>query len=70
VLPYVFEPFRRGSGHDARTSKNSMGLGLYIVKHIVKEHGGSIAVRSSESEGTIFTVRLPPHTPTSTHVAA
>jgi len=70
VLPHVFEPFRRGTGHDARTSKTSMGLGLYIVKHIVREHGGSISVRSSENEGTVFTVWLPQQTPISTHAAA
>jgi signal transduction histidine kinase len=69
LLPHVFEPFRRGTGHDARTAKGSMGLGLYIVRHIVKEHGGSIDVTSGPS-GTVFTVRLPQSTPTSTHAAA
>jgi signal transduction histidine kinase len=69
LLPHVFEPFRSGTGHDARTAKASMGLGLYIVRHIVKEHGGSIDV-SSVPGATIFTVRLPQHTPTPTHAAA
>jgi signal transduction histidine kinase len=35
------------------------GLGLYIVKHIVESHGGSIAVRSYTEQGTAFIVRLP-----------
>jgi sigma-B regulation protein RsbU (phosphoserine phosphatase) len=39
--------------------KGSMGLGLYIVREIVAAHGGSIEARSSEAEGTTFTVRLP-----------
>ncbi len=37
----------------------SVGLGLYIVKQIVKAHHGSVEVRSTEAEGTTFTVRLP-----------
>jgi signal transduction histidine kinase len=37
----------------------SIGLGLYIAREIVTAHGGSIDVRSSAEEGTVFTVRLP-----------
>ena len=35
------------------------GLGLSICKEIVEQHGGSLAVHSSEAEGTTFTVWLP-----------
>jgi signal transduction histidine kinase len=59
MLPHIFEPFRRGNGHDARTSKNSLGLGLYIVRQIVAQHGGEIDVSSSIEEGTTFRVKLP-----------
>lgn len=34
-------------------------LGLYITRQIVLGHGGHIDVRSSEAEGTSFTVWLP-----------
>jgi PAS domain S-box-containing protein len=54
VLPHVFEPGRRG---DARAG--GLGLGLFIVQQIVLAHGGSIEVRSSEGDGTTFTVALP-----------
>jgi signal transduction histidine kinase len=37
----------------------SLGLGLFIAREIVKGHGGTITVTSSESEGTSFVVRLP-----------
>ncbi|RKG99324.1 hypothetical protein D7V97_31825 [Corallococcus sp. CA053C] len=36
-----------------------MGLGLYIVRHIVDAHGGTIDVHSTQEHGTTFTVRLP-----------
>jgi len=60
LLLVLFEPLRRGSGHVDRAAR-SVGLGLYIVKHIVEAHGGSIDVTSTLSEGTTFSVRLPRH---------
>jgi phosphoserine phosphatase RsbU/P len=60
VLPYVFEPFERGEAHEAR---DSLGLGLYIVKQIVSAHAGHIEVRSDRESGTTFVVRLPFATP-------
>jgi len=35
------------------------GLGLLVSQKIVREHGGTIGVRSLSGEGTTFTVRLP-----------
>ena len=35
------------------------GLGLSIVQGIIKNHGGSITVSSTEGQGTTFTMRLP-----------
>ncbi|HYO57498.1 HAMP domain-containing sensor histidine kinase [Archangium sp.] len=54
----LFEPLQRATSQ-ADTSGRSVGLGLYIVKHIVDAHGGTIEVTSTEAEGTTFTVRLP-----------
>jgi signal transduction histidine kinase len=51
----LFEPFRRGGA----SSTGGLGLGLYITREIVRAHGGSIDVLSSEEEGTRFVVRLP-----------
>jgi signal transduction histidine kinase len=59
VRPHLFEAFRRGNAPDGQTSKSGMGLGLYIVRQIVEQHGGGIEVRSSHSEGTTFIVKLP-----------
>jgi signal transduction histidine kinase len=56
LLGEIFEPFRRGQrGVDG----GSIGLGLFIVREVVRAHGGEVSVRSSAGEGTTFTVRLP-----------
>ncbi|MES2605463.1 MAG: sensor histidine kinase [Pseudomonadota bacterium] len=57
----VFAPMRRhvsAQPEDAFRSKN-LGLGLYIASQVVVAHNGSIDLRSSEAEGTVFTVTLP-----------
>lgn len=56
----VFEPFFCFSGNIA-SSTSGCGLGLNIVRNIVKAHNGKISVRSREGVGTIFSVRLPKH---------
>ena len=58
MLQRIFEPLQRGVT-EADIATRSIGLGLYIVKHIVNAHRGSIEVKSSSREGTTFTVRLP-----------
>lgn len=55
-LAQVFEPYWRP--HAGRPG-GGLGLGLYICAQIAKAHGGTMAVRSSASEGTVFTARLP-----------
>jgi len=57
VFARIFEPLERGLEQEDRAGR-SIGLGLFIVKHIVSSHGGTIDVRSSERDGTTFTVRL------------
>ena len=37
----------------------SLGLGLFIARHIVLGHGGSLEVESSDTDGTVFAARLP-----------
>ena len=53
MVPEIFEPFRRG-----RRDGNGLGLGLFIVREVVRAHGGSVDVRS-DAAGTAFTARLP-----------
>jgi signal transduction histidine kinase len=62
MLPGLFEPLERGSAL-AENRERSIGLGLYIVRHLVLAHGGSVDVHSTATEGTTFTVRLPRRPP-------
>lgn len=62
LMPHLFEPMKRGRP-DAGHAERSVGLGLFIVKHIVRRHGGRVEVRSDAREGTTFTVRLPRRPP-------
>lgn len=57
LAPFMFEPMKRGNDPTDNTSR-SVGLGLYIVKHIIAAHGGTIDVAST-ADGTTFSVRLP-----------
>jgi phosphoserine phosphatase RsbU/P len=58
TLPFIFDAFRQGRTiQPSRTQ--GLGLGLFIVQEIARSHGGSIAVTSSDSDGTTFRVRLP-----------
>ncbi|WP_224247826.1 hybrid sensor histidine kinase/response regulator [Hyalangium gracile] len=61
VLPRIFEPMERGSHLQAVRAGRSIGLGLFIVRHIVLAHGGRVSARSLADEGTTFTVLLPRH---------
>ena len=52
----VFDPFWR---RNMESSRQGLGLGLFICSQIVKAHGGTLEVISSERDGTTFAARLP-----------
>jgi signal transduction histidine kinase len=57
-LSLIFERFRRGSrANDRRFA--GMGVGLYLCKRIVEEHGGRIWAESVDGTGSQFYVALP-----------
>jgi len=51
-LSRVFEPY-------FTTKSSGTGLGLLIVRRIVREHGGELSIESSEGKGLTLTIRLP-----------
>ena len=62
LLPKLFEPYQRGP-NSSELNQTGLGLGLFIVREIVRAHGGTIEVRSSSAEGTTFVARLPRRPP-------
>ncbi len=48
----VFEPY-------FTTKPSGTGLGLLIVRRIVREHGGELSIESNQDEGLTLTIRLP-----------
>jgi len=53
---HIFERFFRP---EARTRRDSVGLGLFITRKLVEAHGGCIRVESEEGRGSTFTFTLP-----------
>ena len=57
-LPKMFQRFHRVRNARSRTHEGS-GIGLALVRELVKLHGGDVGLESREGVGTTFTVRLP-----------
>ena len=54
----IFRPFVRGRDARARGIRGP-GLGLAMVQHIVRGHGGRVALESTPGHGSTFTIVLP-----------
>src|SRR5581483_11221456 len=50
---WIFEPFA------TTRSTDGTGLGLYIARKVVMDHGGEISVSTSRLGGALFRVRIP-----------
>jgi two-component system, chemotaxis family, CheB/CheR fusion protein len=57
-LGMVFNRFNQLSVDGGQPS-SGLGLGLYIAKGIIEQHGGAITVQSILGEGSAFVIRLP-----------
>jgi PAS domain S-box-containing protein len=57
-VPHLFDAFFRTKAA-AKSSISGSGLGLYIVKEIIRAHKGRIWVKSREGVGSTFSFSLP-----------
>ena len=55
-LPHLFAPYRRGA---AAGTVRGAGLGLPLVRHVARGHGGDVAVVSAPGAGSTFTLVIP-----------
>ena len=53
MIRSIFEPFVTTKG------EKGTGLGLWIVKGIIQNHGGRLSVKSKAGKGTVFKIDLP-----------
>src|SRR5438094_9258302 len=51
-LSRAFEPY-------FTTKPSGTGVGLLIVRRIVREHGGELSIESTQGKGLTLTIRLP-----------
>jgi signal transduction histidine kinase/CheY-like chemotaxis protein len=59
LLPHVFERFRQGDSSTTR-AHGGLGLGLTIARHLVEQHGGTLAASSAGvGLGATFTASIP-----------
>ena len=52
IMKKIFDPF-------FTTNKQGFGVGLTVVKQIIKAHNGTIDVKSEPNMGTTFSISLP-----------
>ena len=58
-LPFAFERFRQQDSTTTR-AHHGLGLGLYVVRHVIGHHGGFVSAESpGPGRGSTFTVLLP-----------
>jgi signal transduction histidine kinase len=59
---HIWERFYRAPGVPVKSGKGTgLGLGLYICRTIIEEHGGHVGIESAKNQGSTFWFVLPIH---------
>lgn len=58
IIDKVFDPF-----FTTKTTAEAVGVGMYLSREIILNHGGDIAVQSVKDEYTEFVISIPVHHP-------
>jgi signal transduction histidine kinase len=58
TMKSLFDPLRRGEATASQGERESLGLGLFIVREVARAHGGRVSVHSASGK-TRFAVELP-----------
>lgn len=58
IIDKVFDPF-----FTTKTTTEATGVGMYLSKEMIQNHGGDITVRSEKDQYTEFTISVPIHHP-------
>ncbi|MDM8213402.1 HAMP domain-containing sensor histidine kinase [Enterococcus hirae] len=66
-LNNIWDRYYKADPSRKNTKYGESGLGLPIVKQLVRLHGGTIKVKSREGAGTSFTVTFPDHPEKTSH---
>jgi len=56
--PKIFEKFFR-AGNARKIRPDGTGLGIYLAKRVIEDHGGEIFFESTEGQGSTFGFRVP-----------
>ena len=60
TLDNIFERFYRIESNEPQTGRRGMGIGLSVVRSIVRAHGGTVsALSDGPGQGALFRIRLP-----------
>ncbi len=53
-IPHLFDPF-----FTTKTDGQGTGLGLWVCRRVIQEHGGRISIETREGQGTSVHVSVP-----------
>ena len=58
-LEGIFDKFAREADGMSAFADGRLGIGLYVLREIVRRHGGEIDAQSVEGEGSTFSFTIP-----------